>query len=63
MNHDSKLVQAVIAETSSIDNKRTLSCVDAFKLAGRLDLDVSEIGRICNGQKIKIRKCQLGCFR
>ena len=34
----------------------------AFELAKKYDVEIIEIGRICNEHNIKICKCQLGCF-
>ena len=42
--------------------KKTLTCAQAFELAQKYDLKIIEIGHICNKHKIKICKCQLGCF-
>jgi len=63
MSEESELVDAVIKATSEIDGKRKLACAEAFRLAEQFGVKVPEIGRICNAQNIKIRKCQLGCFK
>jgi hypothetical protein len=44
------------------ENKKRLRCPKAFELAQKYDVEIIEIGRICNEHNIKICKCQLGCF-
>lgn len=38
-------------------------CQQAFKIAEKLRISPMEIGSYCNENKIKIRGCQLGCFK
>ncbi|HLB72470.1 MAG TPA: hypothetical protein VJJ98_00475 [Sedimentisphaerales bacterium] len=62
---DEDLLKAVLSrayESDESDGKRRLNCAQAFELAKELKVDVSEIGRVCNRQKIRISNCQLGCF-
>jgi hypothetical protein len=56
------LTNAVIERAQEIDGKKRLACAEAFRLSQELNAELAEIGRICNRQKIKICKCQLGCF-
>ena len=60
--NDEDLLKAVLNRVHESDGKRRLNCAEAFELARELRVDVSEIGRICNRQKIRISNCQLGCF-
>lgn len=39
-----------------------LSCATAHRLAAEYDVELAEIGKLANELKIKINKCQLGCF-
>jgi hypothetical protein len=39
-----------------------IDCRDALAIAARLGVPPSQVGRICNVDKIKIANCQLGCF-
>lgn len=39
-----------------------LACERAYLIAGEYKVELSEIGRICDEEKIKIKGCQLGCF-
>ena len=39
-----------------------LPCEKAFNLAEELEITPKEIGKICNQEGIRIKKCQLGCF-
>ncbi len=43
-------------------NDGRLSCEKAHELANKLNVPLSEIGRLCNEMKVKISACQLGCF-
>ena len=45
------------------EDKKRLTCAKAFELAKKYDVEIVAIGRICNKHNIKIRKCQLGCFK
>ncbi len=42
--------------------REKLTCAEAFELAKKLEMEIIEIGRICNQHNIKICKCQLECF-
>ncbi|UCF15147.1 MAG: hypothetical protein JSW59_17195 [Phycisphaerales bacterium] len=61
MDRKEQLVDAVLR--SSEGGRKKLSCAEAFDLARKCDARVAEIGRICNDNKVKICKCQLGCFK
>ena len=61
MDKMKKLTDAVLKSDSG--QRKTLTCAEAFELAEQYDVKPAEIGRICNQNKIKICKCQLGCFR
>ncbi|MCX8126164.1 MAG: hypothetical protein N3E40_03355 [Dehalococcoidia bacterium] len=45
---------------SLVDGK--LPCAVAFRIAGDLKVTPKQVGDACNRLKIKISKCQLGCF-
>ena len=45
------------------DGRRKLTCAEAFELAMRFEVEVIEVGRICNQNNVRICKCQLGCFK
>jgi hypothetical protein len=62
MDKNEKLVNAVLERAQETDGIKKLACAEAFKLARKFQTEVIQIGRICNQQKIKICKCQLGCF-
>lgn len=55
--------QEKLAETirnSLVDGK--LPCAVAFRIARELDVSVREVGKAASQMKIKIARCQLGCF-
>ena len=56
------LARTVFGRAEESKGQKRLSCADAFELASEFEVEIREIGRICNQQKIKISKCQLGCF-
>lgn len=39
-----------------------ISCAGAFAIAKSLGIPTAEVGKAANRLKIKISKCQLGCF-
>ncbi|MHC4061473.1 MAG: hypothetical protein ACYSUC_11725 [Planctomycetota bacterium] len=63
MCENTQLVDAVVETAQGPDDKKELSCVEAFDIAERFGVEKLEVGRICNAYKIRIRKCQLGCFK
>jgi len=40
-----------------------LNCATAFSIAKKHDVSLQKIGDVCNEMGIKIRNCQLGCFK
>jgi len=48
---------------SSEGIEKTITCPEAFSLAKRYRIPKKEISEYCNANGIKIRGCQLGCFR
>ena len=65
MNKKEELMKAILKfvdNGQSTEDKKRLTCAEAFELAEKYDVEIIEIGRICNKCKIKICKCQLGCF-
>ena len=64
MRSESELLEAILeAATVREDGRQVMPCPRAFELAEQLGVEVSEIGRLCNREGIKIAQCQLGCFR
>lgn len=43
-------------------DKKCLACSNAYKIAEELKVNISDIGKLCNENGIKIIGCQLGCF-
>jgi len=62
MERISELLQDILSRAGEENGRKTLSCRDAFLIAGKHQVDILSIGRICNEQRIKICRCQLGCF-
>ena len=62
MGKAEELIKAVLERAEEIDGRKKLACAEAFELAQKFEVEVIEIGRICNRHNIRIRKCQLGCF-
>ena len=62
MGKEGDLIKAVLERAQEIDGRKKLACAEAFELAKEFEVEVIEIGRICNRHNIRIRKCQLGCF-
>jgi hypothetical protein len=53
-------LKKIIRETAGEEG---LNCASAFMIAGKHDVPINKIGELCNELKIKIRNCQLGCFK
>ena len=45
---------------AAVDNR--LGCAEAYSLAQDTGVPLGEIGALCNELKIRISRCQLGCF-
>ncbi len=45
------------------DNNKKISCTDALSIASDLSINPSEVTKELNIQKIKIKSCQLACFK
>jgi hypothetical protein len=63
MVKEEDLVAAVNTIASTTDERKTLRCADAFRIAEEMQVEVAAIGRICNKNGIKLIQCQLGCFK
>jgi hypothetical protein len=57
---ESKNVEKIFLE-EGID--REITCPQAFHIAEKHKIAKSEISAYCNSHKIKIKACQLGCFK
>jgi hypothetical protein len=42
--------------------EKDLPCQKAFEISEKYGIPKLEIARYCNRHRVKIRKCQLGCF-
>lgn len=42
---------------------REIKCPEAFAISEKYGIPKSDIARFCNTTGIKIRACQLGCFK
>jgi hypothetical protein len=40
-----------------------IKCPEAFAISEKYDIKKSDISRYCNENRVKIRACQLGCFK
>ncbi|ACI20973.1 MULTISPECIES: molybdopterin-guanine dinucleotide biosynthesis protein B [Thermodesulfovibrio] len=54
-----KLIEKLLREKS---NDGKITCSEARKIAEELNVPYIEVGKMANELKIKIRKCELGCF-
>lgn len=60
MNENKKEKLLKLVKEGAVDNR--LSCNLAHRLSEENGFTLGEIGQICDELKIKISKCQLGCF-
>lgn len=56
---DAKIAAAF--KEAGIDEK--ITCPQAFAVAKKAGVPIKAVGDYCNANKIKIRGCQLGCFK
>ncbi|HZD42509.1 MAG TPA: hypothetical protein VE134_00485 [Methanomicrobiales archaeon] len=40
-----------------------ITCEQAWEISKKYNIPKADIGEYCNRNKVKIRGCQLGCFR
>lgn len=65
-NSKTQLPEAIMKSANSRsepDGRKKLTCAEAFELARQFEVEIIEIGRICNQNNVRICKCQLGCFK
>jgi len=55
-----KKIKAALAEAGITE---MITCPQAFEIAGKAGVSRSDVGRYCTENRIKIRACQLGCFK
>lgn len=48
-------------EKEGID--KDIQCPEAFAIAEKYGISKTDIARFCNENGVKIRACQLGCFK
>lgn len=53
-------LKKIIQETAGEEG---LNCATAFMIAEKNDVPINKIGELCNELDIKVRNCQLGCFK
>jgi hypothetical protein len=41
----------------------SIACEQAYTISEQFGIPKADIGKYCNKHRIKIRHCQLGCFR
>jgi len=54
--------QALTSKVIEKEGKNYIPCSAALKIATDMKVAPAEVGKLCNEMKIKIMKCQLGCF-
>ena len=57
-----KVLQGLLEAVKIEAPNGTLSCCKALELAEKLEVTPSEVGQAANDLKIKIVRCELGCF-
>ena len=59
---DNELLTAIRALTFEDGDKTKLTCTAAFQIAATSPATLTDVGRVCNENDVRITKCQLGCF-
>jgi len=62
MSDDVRLREQVREAAKETDGRKTIACAMALKLAEETDATPAEVGRVCDEEKIRVERCQLGCF-
>jgi hypothetical protein len=57
---DEKKIERAFAEEKIV---KAITCQQAFAIAEKHNIPKEEISEYCNTYGIKIRACQLGCFK
>ncbi|MBN2207800.1 MAG: hypothetical protein JW759_00665 [Candidatus Coatesbacteria bacterium] len=63
MGKTDEVLAAIMSASHEQDGRIRLNCADAFKIAEQQGVELTDISRVCNQNKIRISKCQLGCFK
>ena len=58
----SEVRNALMTATKKRGGRQIVSCESLLKLAGKLSVPPIRLGRMCDKEGIKIRRCKLGCF-
>ena len=61
MDDEYKAALAAIFSEKGID--KVITCPQATEISKEYDIPMADIGKYCNTSQIKIRGCQLGCFK
>jgi len=40
-----------------------IACRQCFEVARECDVSLKKVGQLCNEKEVRIRACQLGCFK
>jgi hypothetical protein len=59
---NSKIDDAIVARLEALRDKNELNCAGVFGLAREMKLTPMAIADVANVRKLKIHRCQLGCF-
>ena len=57
-----KIIAEIIDEVKKATVENRLSCAKAHEIAERLEVPLALVGQAAEELKVKISKCQLGCF-
>ncbi|MCX5771408.1 MAG: hypothetical protein NTZ09_14230 [Candidatus Hydrogenedentes bacterium] len=60
---EQSLLDAIKQAAVEREGRVVLACAAAFRISAETGGALSEIGRTCNQEGIKIIGCQLGCFQ
>jgi hypothetical protein len=55
--------EAIAQAVTEMGIDKVITCPQAFAIAKKYGIAIGDIGEYCNNKGIKIRGCQLGCFK
>lgn len=52
----------VVDKLKEVATEGKISCTQARKIAEDLEVELAEVGKLCDDNDLKIYACELGCF-
>jgi len=63
MDENRAIIDEIYKKSYEENGRIRIKCIDALDIAAKFGVNPILIAKLCNRQKIKFAKCQLGCFK